>query len=73
VARHEKGFDAASTAELDEDELALLIGRTASSDQESREAALARFLSCSDGFADAGRSLGGSFARGGQLKDVKRD
>jgi hypothetical protein len=61
VARHEGRFNAAAVAKLSDEEIALVVGIQDGGRSESRESTLARFLSCSEGFADAGRSLGGSF------------
>lgn len=62
MSRHDNSFDATAEAALDHDDLLNLVREAIAHGTESREAALARFLSGSEGFADAARALGGSFA-----------
>jgi hypothetical protein len=63
LARHEKDFDAAGKAELPPgDLLSLSAARDAGHEADSREGALACFLSAGDGWIEAARRLGGAFA-----------
>jgi hypothetical protein len=69
VARHENSFDATAETTLGDDELLNLVRDAIAHDAESREAALARFLSgSSEGSAEAAKALGGSFAGGASVK-----
>lgn len=63
MARHEKDFEVAGKAELPpRDMLTLSSGREPGQEPESREGALACFLSAEDGWIEAARRLGGAFA-----------
>lgn len=74
MARHEKDFDAAGEAELPPRELlSLSAARGAGPVSESREDALACFLSAEDGWIEAARRLGGAFAQGPAVKQGGKD
>ena len=62
MARHESDFGAKAQEPLSLDELLTLLGNAAESEGRSREDAIACYLSASDGWRDAVRMLGGTFA-----------
>ena len=62
MARHERDFCAECEAPLSLDELLALLGSVAHADEQSREDAIACYLSGSDGWRDAMKILGGTFA-----------
>lgn len=62
MARHEKDFRVDAEAPLSLAELLALLGEGADSEGRSREDAIACYLSASDGWRDAVRRLGGTFA-----------
>jgi hypothetical protein len=73
LARHENEFDAGAEAPLSMEELLSLLG-PGSGDNRTREEAIACFLSGSDGWRDAIRTLGGTFAgEATGLKESKAD
>jgi hypothetical protein len=61
LARHEPDIRAAAEAQLSLSELLDLLARNESTDRE-RQAAIACYLSGSEGWADAVQRLGGAFA-----------
>jgi hypothetical protein len=74
LARHESDFRADAEAPLSLNELLALLADGMGADDRSRENAIACYLSGSDGWKDAVRMLGGTFA--GQqtgLKERKAD
>jgi hypothetical protein len=74
LARHERDFRADSEAPLSLDELLSLLGAGAVGDERSREDAIACYLSGSDGWRDAMKKLGGTFAEeAAGLKERKAD
>lgn len=62
MARHERDFRIDAEAPLSLSELLALLGEGADADARSREDAIACYLSGSDGWRDAVRMLGGTFA-----------
>jgi hypothetical protein len=73
LARHESNFDIDSQAPLSLDELLALLGGRGV-DPQSRQEAIACYLSGSDGWRDAVRELGGAFAGDAvELKERKTD
>jgi hypothetical protein len=62
LARHERDFRVDAEAPLSLAELLALLGERADADGRSREDAIACYLSASDGWRDAVRMLGGTFA-----------
>jgi hypothetical protein len=62
LARHESDFRISAEEPLDVDELLHLLGSGAGDDARSREDAIACYLSGSDGWRDAVKLLGGTFA-----------
>ena len=73
LARHESDFEAGAHAPLSMEELLSLLG-SSSADQRSREEAIACFLSGSEGWRDAIRVLGGTFAgKATGLRERKAD
>jgi hypothetical protein len=74
LARHERDFHASADAPLSLDELLALLEPAAETDERSREDAIACYLSGSDGWRDALKRLGGTFAEGAaELRDRKID
>lgn len=73
VAKHHHDFEEVNGVRIDEAELDRDASGPALPSEDCREMLLARFLSQSEGFALAGRSLGGSFAGGRSFKGVKRN
>jgi len=73
LARHERDFRHPEKP-LSLDELLLLLGDQASTDERSREDAIACYLSASDGWREAMKQLGGTFAeRSSELRQCKED
>lgn len=74
MARHEGNFRASAEELLSLDELLALLGNAAESQGRSREDAIACYLSGGDGWRDALKLLGGTFAEEVEgLKDRKAD
>ena len=74
MARHERDFHASADAPLSLDELLALLEPAGETDQRSREDAIACYLSGGDGWRDALKRLGGTFAEGAsELRDRKID
>jgi hypothetical protein len=74
LARHERDFRADAEAPLSLDELLSLLGSGADCDQRSREDAIACYLSGGDGWREAVKTLGGTFAeRAAELTEQKAD
>jgi hypothetical protein len=74
LARHEGNFRASAEELLSLDELLALLGNAAESQGRSREDAIACYLSGGDGWRDALKLLGGTFAEEVEgLKDRKAD
>ncbi len=68
MARHEKDFRSDTDAPLSLDELLALLEPGAGVDERSREDAIACFLSGGDGWRDAMKRLGGTFAEETKVK-----
>ena len=64
MARHESDFRAGAQEPLSLDELLALLGNAAEGDGRSREDAIACYLSGGDGWREAVKRLGGTFAEG---------
>jgi hypothetical protein len=62
LARHERDFRTDAEAPLSLDELLALLGSGAGADERTRENAIACYLSGSEGWRDAVKMLGGTFA-----------
>lgn len=62
MARHERDFCADAEAPLSLDDLLALLGSGAEADDRSRQDAIACYLSGGDGWRDAMKMLGGTFA-----------
>ena len=62
MARHERDFCADAEAPLSLDDLLALLGSAAEADDRSRQDAIACYLSGGDGWRDAMKMLGGTFA-----------
>ena len=62
MARHERDFRSSTEAPLSLDDLLALLGSGADVDERSREDAIACYLSGGDGWRDALKMLGGTFA-----------
>lgn len=74
MARHEGDFRASAEELLSLDELLALLGNAAESQGRSREDAIACYLSGGDGWREALKLLGGTFAEEVEgLKDRKAD
>ena len=74
MARHESDFRISAEEPLDADELLHLLGSGAGDGARSREDAIACYLSGSDGWRDAVKLLGGTFAQGEtRLSERKAD
>jgi hypothetical protein len=74
LARHERNFDEAARAPLSVAELLGKLGESAELDGRSREDAIACYLAGGEGWKDAVKLLGGTFADGGSgLKERKAD
>ena len=74
MARHERDFRASAEAPLSLDDLLALLGSGADVDERSREDAIACYLSGGEGWREAMRMLGGTFAgEATGLKENKAD
>jgi hypothetical protein len=74
VARHESDFRASAQEPLSLNELLAKLGDAAESEGRSREDAIACYLSASEGWREAVKRLGGTFAEGTTgLKERKAD
>ena len=74
MARHESDFGANAQEPLSLNELLRLLGNTAEGEGRSREDAIACYLSGGDGWREAVKLLGGTFAKGTTgLKERKGD
>jgi hypothetical protein len=74
LARHERDFCADAEAPLSLDDLLALLGSAAEVDDRSRQDAIACYLSGGDGWRDAMKVLGGTFAEeAAGLKERKAD
>ena len=62
MARHERDFRTHAEAPLSLDELLALLGPGTDADERSREDAIACYLSGGEGWRDALKKLGGTFA-----------
>ena len=62
MARHERDFRDGTQAPLSLDELLALLGSGAHGDERSRQNAIACYLAGSEGWRDAMKLLGGTFA-----------
>jgi hypothetical protein len=62
LARHERDFRTNAEAPLGLDELLALLGSGANVDERSRQDAIACYLSGDEGWRDALKRLGGTFA-----------
>lgn len=62
MARHERDFCADAETPLSLDDLLALLGSAAEADDRSRQDAIACYLSGGDGWRDAMKMLGGTFA-----------
>jgi hypothetical protein len=73
LARHESDFRASADKPLDLAELLALLGNSPEGEQ-SRDTAIACYLSGSDGWREAVKLLRGTFAEGaGELKNRNSD
>jgi len=72
LARHETDFRKDAEAPLSLDELLALLGSGANSDERSRQDAIACYLSGGEGWRDAVKRLGGTFAEE-KLREQKAD
>ena len=74
LARHEGDFRAKAQEPLSLDELLALLGDAAEREGRSREDAIACYLSGDDGWREAVKLLGGTFAQEeGRLRERKAD
>jgi hypothetical protein len=74
LARHERDFCADAEAPLSLDNLLALLGSSAEADDRSRQDAIACYLSGGDGWREAMKMLGGTFAEEvAGLKERKAD
>ena len=74
MARHEKDFRSDTEATLSLDDLLALLGSRADCDERSRQDAIACYLSGGDGWRDALKMLGGTFAEeAAGLRERKED
>ena len=74
MARHEGDFRAKAQEPLSLDELLALLGDAAEREGRSREDAIACYLSGDDGWREAVKLLGGTFAQEeGRLRERKAD
>ncbi len=69
LARHESNFREDAEAQLSLDELLALLGSGAEVGERSRQDAIACYLSGGEGWRDALKTLGGTFAE--QLTGLK--
>jgi hypothetical protein len=73
LARHERDFRDGTEAPLSLAELLSLLGSGVIQDEPSREDAIACYLSGGDGWKDAMKRLGGTFAGAAGAKERKAD
>jgi hypothetical protein len=74
LARHERDFRSGAEEPLSLNELLTLLGSGADGDAETREDAIACYLSAGEGWREAMKRLGGAFAEGPSgLKERKAD
>jgi hypothetical protein len=74
LARHERDFRESAHEPLNLSELIALLGESAEGDRRSREDAIACYLSGGDGWREAVKVLGGTFAQGAAgLRERKED
>jgi hypothetical protein len=74
LARHEGDFRGQAQERLSLYELLALLGEAEGCDERTREDAIACYLSGGEGWKEAVKLLGGTFAGGGQgLKERKAD
>jgi hypothetical protein len=74
LAHHESDIRAAAPEPLSLDQLLAMLGDAAEQGGRSREDAIACFLSASEGWREAMKRLGGTFAEGtAGLSDPKQD
>jgi hypothetical protein len=74
LARHEGDLRPREDGPLSLNELLALLGTGAEGDERSREDAIACYLSSGDGWREAVKLLGGTFAEGSpELKEHKDD
>jgi hypothetical protein len=73
LARHEGDFSAGAPEPLSLNELLVLLGTAAEGDERSREDAIACYLSGSDGWREAVKRLGGTFAQGATGLSERKD
>ena len=74
MARHESDFGAKSQEPLGLNEVLDLLGTGAGQEESTREDAIACYLAGGDGWKEAVKRLGGTFAaEAGELKERKAD
>jgi hypothetical protein len=73
LARHEPDIQASAETQLTLSELLSLLGEQKDGPDRERQAAIACYLSASEGWSDAVRRLDGAFATEAGLKDRKAD
>jgi hypothetical protein len=74
LARHERDFRSGAEEPLSLNELLALLGTSADGNAGTREDAIACYLSAGDGWREAMKRLGGTFAEGGaRLRESKAD
>ena len=74
LARHDGDFRGNAKEPLSLNELLSLLGDAGDCDERSREDAIACYLSGGEGWREAVKLLGGTFAQGGrELKERKPD
>ena len=74
MARHEGDFRESAQKPLSLGELLALLGESAEREGRSREDAIARYLSGGDGWREAVKVLGGTFADGvAELRERQED
>jgi hypothetical protein len=74
LARHEGDLRASAQPPLTLDELLTMLDQGGPALDADRHLAIARYLSASEGWAEAARMLGGAFAEGAtELRERKAD
>jgi hypothetical protein len=73
LARHEGGFRVGAEELLSLNELLELLGNVAEQSGRSREDAIACYLSGGDGWREAMKLLGGTFAEGSRGLSMRKD
>jgi hypothetical protein len=74
LARHEGDFGSDAQRPLSLNELLALLGDSAEGDERSREDAIACYLAAGEGWREAVKLLGGTFAEGAtELRERKGD